>query len=375
MEPRRFFDPPLQVVIPPRPRNAGVLGPRLLEILDSGNYKFGHRWTVELTERVAALLGLGPDRELLPTVSGTAALRLAAVTLRASYPVKGRPATAVLPSFTFAATGEFLRQLGYELLFCDVDPRTWTMDPEELALILRNYPVDLVVCVDALGNPADYTALAALCRDAGVSLLADSASALGARHRAVPVGTQADAHAFSMSMAKVVSAAGAGGFAVLPAGSRQRLEHDENWIRSSLMTETNAVVALDQLDDLTGLLARRAAVAEVYAAATRSVPGLSLQGVRPGDTSSWVHTVVRVQSPHDRDMVATRLAQFGIETKPYYAPPLHTFLPHRDSNAALPETEALGREVLALPVSSEMSVHDAELVAEALGVVTRVEGW
>jgi len=370
MASRRFFDPPLRVVIPPRPNNSAVLGRRLLEILDSGNYKSGYRWTAELTERVAVLLGLGPDRELLPTVSGTAALRLAAVTLRGTYPAKGRPANAVLPSFTFPATGEFLRQLGYDLLFCDVDAQTWNINPEELAPILQKHPVDLVVCVDALGNPANYTALARLCRDAGVPLLADSASALGSRHQSLPVGTQADAHAFSMSMAKVVSAAGAGGFVVLPAGSRRRLERDENWIRSSLMTETNAVVALDQLGDLAGLLARRAAVAEVYQHATQSVPGLSLQGVLPGDTHSWVHAVLRCRPPHDRDKIAAGLARFGIETKPYYAPPLHTFLPHRDSPRALPQTEALGREVLALPVSSEMSRHDGELVAEALSLVT-----
>jgi dTDP-4-amino-4,6-dideoxygalactose transaminase len=369
----RFFEPPLRVVIPPRPRYPGLLGKRLLEILDSGNYKFGNRWTSELAERVAALLGIGPDRELIMTVSGTAALRLAAVALRGTFPQKGRPATAVLPSFTFPATGEFLRQLGYKLIFCDVDAATWGMSPEALAQILYEHPVDLVVCVDALGNPADYTALARLCRDAGVPLLADSASALGARHLSSPIGTQADAHAFSMSMAKVVSAAGAGGFAVLPAGSRQPLERDENWIRSSLMTETNAVVALDQLDELDGMLARRAAVAKIYQEAAQSTPGLAIQAVLPDDTHSWVHAVLRCRSPLDRDEIAAELSRFGIETKPYYAPPLHTFLRHRSKAGSLPETQALAREVLALPVSSEMTRRDGELVTEALNMV--IDDW
>lgn len=366
---RRFFEPPLRVVVPPRPRQPALLGQRLLEILDSGNYKFGNRWTSELAERIAARLGIGPDRELIMTVSGTAALRLAAIALRGTYPRQGRPGTAVLPSFTFPATGEFLRQLGYELTFCDVDAATWDMSPEALARILSENPVDLVVCVDALGNPAAYTALSRLCRDAGVPLLADSASALGACHQSSPVGTQADAHAFSMSMAKVVSAAGAGGFAVLPAGSRQLLERDENWIRSSLMTETNAVVALDQLDGLDSMLARRAAVAGIYAEAARSTSGLVSQAVLPGDTHSWVHAVLRCGPPLDRDEIAAGLARFGIETKPYYAPPLHTFLRHGGEAESLPQTQALAREVVALPVSSEMTRRDGELVAEALNIV------
>ena len=44
----------------------------------------------------------------------------------------------MLPSFTFAATGEMLAQLGYTLRFCDVRPDTWTMDPDSLAAALAD---------------------------------------------------------------------------------------------------------------------------------------------------------------------------------------------------------------------------------------------
>jgi dTDP-4-amino-4,6-dideoxygalactose transaminase len=365
----RFFEPPLRVVIPPRPRNPALLSKRILEILNSGDYKFGNRWTSELSERLTDLLDLGPEHELILTVSGTSALRLAAVTLHRNGAHMGNQLTAVLPSFTFPATGEFLRQLGYELIFCDVDDATWDMSPEALKLILQTYSVDLVVCVDALGNPADYSALTRLCRDAGVPLLADSAAALGACHKGKPIATQANAHAFSMSMAKVISAAGAGGFTVLPTGSRKMLERDENWIRSSLMTETNAVVALDQLDFLHDVLARRAAVSHVYQQVALSMSGFATQAVLPGNTHSWVHSVIRCTSPPGRDEIASRLARLGIETKPYYAPPLHTFLRNRAEVETLPVTLSLAREVLALPVSSEMTRQDGERVAEALRMV------
>ncbi len=62
---------------------------------------------------------------------------------------------------------------------------------------------------------ATTTALRAAC--AGVPLVADSAAALGALAQGLPVGTQADAHAYSMSFAKTVSAGGSGGAVVLPA--------------------------------------------------------------------------------------------------------------------------------------------------------------
>ncbi|MFE0515821.1 DegT/DnrJ/EryC1/StrS family aminotransferase, partial [Streptomyces sp. NPDC058964] len=228
---------------------------RLLEVLESGLVKCGHRWTTLLEQELRSLSKVDESHEVVLTVSGTAALRLAALALSPGRGRSYRRRTAVLPSFTFAATGEFLRQLDYDLVFCDVDPHTWTLDPQRLAEVLRTRRVDLVVSVDALGHPADYPALTKLCGDAGVPLLADSAPALGAYTEGMPVGRQADAHAFSLSMAKVVSAAGAGGFAILPTGSRERLEQGANWIRSSLMTEPNAVVALDQFPHIDAMLA------------------------------------------------------------------------------------------------------------------------
>jgi dTDP-4-amino-4,6-dideoxygalactose transaminase len=161
----------------------------------------------------------------------------------------------------------------------------------------------LVVSVDALGHPADYPVLTRLCGDAGIPLLADSAPALGAYTGGVPVGTQADAHTFSLSMAKVVSAAGAGGFAVLPAGSRDRLEQGANWIRSSLMTEPNAVVALDQLPHIDAMLARRAAVAAVYDDFAHTLPGVIPQ---------YVRTDERGRRRTRRDWTARRAGHGGV---------------------------------------------------------------
>jgi dTDP-4-amino-4,6-dideoxygalactose transaminase len=168
-------------------------------------------------------------------------------------------------------------------------------------------------------------------------------------------------------MAKVVSAAGAGGFAVLPAGSRDRLGQGANWIRSSLMTEPNAVVALDQLPHIDAMLARRSAVAAVYDDFAHTTPGVIAQHVRTGDRHSRVHWVMRCPSPYARDEIAERTHRLGIETKPYYAPPLHRLLGETVTPATpLPVTETLAREVLALPMSSEMSVSDAERVVAGL---------
>ncbi len=65
----------------------------------------------------------------------------------------------------------------------------------------------------------------------------------------------------------------------------------------------------------------------------------------------------------DRDRLAKKLDALGIGTKPYYAPVLHR-LPWSAvaEGTDLPVTDVLHDEALALPMSSELSVGEAERV-------------
>ncbi|WFE37241.1 aminotransferase class I/II-fold pyridoxal phosphate-dependent enzyme [Micromonospora sp. WMMD998] len=352
-----LFRPPLPVVVPPPPANPELVAARQQEALASGEVKHGNRWTRELTERLGKELELDDDHRVLVTASGTAALRI----MVAATVGPARPGdVAVLPSYTFPATAEILVQLGYALRFADVDAATWTLDPAAVATAIGRGGVRVVLGVDTFGNPCDYPALRAVCDAAGVALLADSAAALGSLHQGRPVAQQALAHSYSMSFAKVVSAGGAGGALVLPADAAEAvLAAPAGWTRSELMNELHAVVAVDQLAELDTLVRRRAEVAEVYADAARHLP-VEFQQVRPGDRHCWVHWVALVAG---RDRVAAELAALGVQTKPYFA------AIHRGplgGGEPLPVTDRLDAEALALPMSSELTVEQAERVVAAL---------
>ena len=351
--------PAIPVVVPPRPEHPERLAERIQQCLWTGSLKDGP-WTSALTGELRTRLELPETLTVLPTSSGTAALRLATVAVAGP----ARPGdVAVLPSFTFPATGEQLAMLGYRLRFCDVRPDTWTLDPARLDEALAGGDVRVVVVVDALGAPADYDAVTEVCRRHGVPVVADSAPSLGGRSRGRPVGSQADAHAFSMSFAKVVSAAGGGGAVVLPTAAVERLRDTVDWTRSTVLGEVHAAAALDQVEQLDRLVARRRAVARVYAELERAHSTVVPQRVAHGDEHAWVHWVARFPGV-DRDRLAKELDARGIGTKPYYAPVLHR-LPWGDAAEcppALPVTDLLHEQALALPMSSELSVGEAERV-------------
>jgi dTDP-4-amino-4,6-dideoxygalactose transaminase len=354
----QMFAPLLPVVVPPRPAQPDVVADQQQDCLWRGMTKSGNRYSTALVHGLAERLEVDPDRVLV-TTSGTDALRLALVaTAGPAQPGE----LAVVPSFTFPATAEAAAQLGYGVRFVEVDPETWTIDVRDLErLMTETGAVRVVVAVDTFGNPVDYEGVRAACQRNEVPLVADSAAALGARTAGgVPVGRQADAHAFSMSFAKGLTSGGAGGAVVIPAGSE--LDH---WTRSHLMNELHAVAALDQLAVFDDLLARRAAVARMYADAVAPFPWVMPQLVRQGDEHAYVHWVARVPGGL-REWLMAALGELGIGTRVYFQA-LHRV--GWRSDRLLPATNRLHGEVVALPMSSELTIDDAERVAMGLHYV------
>ena len=164
-----------------------------------------------------------------------------------------------------------------------------------------------------------------------------------------------------MSFAKTVSAGGSGGAVVLP--SAVSTDSPENWLRSSLITEMSAIVGLDSLEALEDLVARRARVAEVYT--TELTEWLVPQRVRDGDRHSWVHWTATVDPAVGRDRLVAALRDEGVMTLPYY---------EQIAGAARPPRSSwLHEQALALPMSSELSMDQAERVAA--GVRRAVRRW
>jgi dTDP-4-amino-4,6-dideoxygalactose transaminase len=332
-----------------------VVAERQQRALWDGDVKYGNRWTRELEAAMARVLHLDSDRRVVVTTSGTDALRVALAAVTPTAP----GSCALLPSFTYPATAEALVQLGYALRFVDVDVDTWTLDPAAVDRALTRAPADVVVAVDTMGNPARYDDLLQVCAVHDVPLVADSAAALGSRYQGEPVGTQAHAHAFSMSFAKAVSAGGAGGAAVVPADADLPIR--SGWPRNA-MSELHAIAGVDQLEILPALQRHRDAVRDVYESLVLRHEVLSSQAVAAGDRHVWGFWVMRVAAEL-RPGLQVALASAGIETKVYY-PALH-LTGWNGGHDALDETERLDAEALALPMSSELTVSVAERIADA----------
>jgi perosamine synthetase len=136
--------------------------------------------------------------------SGTAALHSA-------YMAVGvKPGDEVLvPAYTWFASATPILQCGGIPIFCDIDPNTLTLDPDDAAQRITDRTRAICV-VHVWGNPAALDRLRQLADQHGLALVEDASHAPGASYQGRPVGSWGHIGAFSLQGVKAVSGGEAG---------------------------------------------------------------------------------------------------------------------------------------------------------------------
>jgi perosamine synthetase len=137
----------------------------------------------------------------------------------------------VLPALTFWVVPELARVAGLKVVFADVDPTTFTMDPQSFERAITP-ATRAVVPTHLYGLSCDMDAIMAIASRHGLKVIEDCAHALGATFDGRPVGLFGDAGFFSFQTLKPLNCYG-GGLAlmkdVLLAGRVRELAEREPW--------------------------------------------------------------------------------------------------------------------------------------------------
>lgn len=159
------------------------------------------RLVEKFESRFAALTGA---RYALLMNSGTAALHSA-------YMAVGiKPGDEVLvPTYTWFASAAPILQCGGTPVFCDIDPRTLTLDPDHAARRITSRTRAICV-VHVWGNPAALDRFRQLANERNVALIEDASHAHGATYQGRPVGSWGNIGCFSLQGGKAVSGGEAG---------------------------------------------------------------------------------------------------------------------------------------------------------------------
>src|SRR5207244_12140250 len=118
-------------------------------------------------------------------------------------------AEIVLPALTFWVVPELARAAGLKVVFADVDPSTFTMDPSALERAITP-ATRAVVPTHLYGLPCDMDAILDIANRHGLRVIEDCAHTLGATYDGRPVGVLGDAAIFSFQTLKPLNLYGGG---------------------------------------------------------------------------------------------------------------------------------------------------------------------
>jgi len=347
----------------------------IARVLDHGQYIMGPE-VAELERRLAAFCGA---RHAIGCASGTDALLIALMAMGV-----GRGDAVICPAFTFTATPEVIALLGATAVFCDVDARSFNLDPAAVPAAAetareRGLTPKAVMPVDLFGQPADYRALLPVAEALGLQVLADAAQSFGAEAHGRKVGQIGHAAATSFFPAKPLGCYGDGGAVftdddALAEVMRSIRLHGRGGDKYDIVRvgvngridTLQAAILIEKLAIFEDEIARRQEVARRYEAGLSNV--VAVPRIPPGVTSVWAQYTIVVPDGR-RDALAARLKAQGIATGVYYPRPLHeqpAYADHPLSKAGAPVSERLSREVLSLPMHPYLAPEQQDRVIAAI---------
>ena len=298
----------------------------------------------------------------------------------------------LVPSLTFAATGNSAIYCGGRPIFADISPETLCISPEsaEKAIASANGKVRVIAPVSFAGYPVDIEAFRQLSEKYGVVLIEDGAHALGASRKNGMVGSEADMTAFSFHPVKHITTA-EGGMVVTDSdeySTRLRMFRNHGIARAPMkidreyagpwdcdminlgynyrLPDVCCALGVSQMKRLDSFVARRREIASLYRKLFEDEPGVILPPECPGH--SYHLFVIQVESDIRR-VVFEFLRKSGIGVQLHYVP-LHLHSYYRRNfgtkEGDCPVTEAYAARAMSLPIYAGLSDDGVFFTADKL---------
>lgn len=284
--------------------------------------------------------------------------------------------------FTYIAPAESVHHVGAKIVFADIDPRTFNINPDEIAKKITPR-TKAIIPVHLFGQAAPMKEILALTKPRGIHVIEDCAQAIGATYEGQPVGSFGAMGCFSFYPTKNLGADGDGGMVVTHDeaiakklkmlrvhGIERRYFHDLHGYNSRL-DELQAAILRVKLPHLKRWNARRAEIAHYY---TQALARLPLEFPVTAKGNNHVFHVYALLTER-RDALQKFLADRGVPTIIYYPQPLHLQKIYEKFGFEVgdyPVAEKISKLILPMPMYPELTKeHLDHVVASILGFFTQ----
>ncbi|OGC04151.1 erythromycin biosynthesis sensory transduction protein eryC1 [candidate division WOR-1 bacterium RIFOXYA12_FULL_43_27] len=337
-------------------------------VLKRGWYILGEELAVfekEFAEYCESLYAIGVG-------SGTEALHLSLVAagINPGDEVITVPNTAVPTVSAISFAGAVPR-------FVDIDPNTYTMDPQKLESAITS-KTKAIIPVHLYGQCTDMDPILDIAKRHGLIVIEDACQAHGALYKGKKAGSIGEMGCFSFYPSKNLGALGDGGMVVtsnLELAEKVKLLRNYGQIKryhhkikgyNSRLDEIQAAILRVKLKYLDAWNELRRNKAGLYDFLIKDMDGI----ITPTEAIYAKHVyhlfVVRYVQ---RDKLQTFLTEKGVETLIHYPIPVHLQESYQGlgyTKGSFPVAEDYANKILSLPIYPELSDRDMVCVVEEI---------
>ena len=305
----------------------------------------------------------------------------------------GAGVEVITTPITFAASANCVLYQGGKVVFADIDPQTYNIDPAEIQKKITE-KTKAIIPVDFTGQPVNLDKIHELARKYNLIVIEDAAHALGAKYRGKKVGSLSDMTMFSFHPVKHVTS-GEGGMITTNNKeyyekllqfrshgiTREQGKLKENhgpWYYEMQflgynyrMTDIQAALGFSQMDKLDIFVGKRKEIVSKYNQAFQGMKQIITPFQDITGESSWHLYIIRLRLEElvvGRKEIFEDLQKKNIGVNVHYIP-VH-MLPYYQElgyvKGSLPHAEKLYEEIISLPLFPAMSEQDIDDVISSV---------
>ena len=283
--------------------------------------------------------------------------------------------------FTFASTTHAIVRCGCTPVFCDIDPKTYTLDPEKLEALITEKTV-AILPVHVYGNLCDVDRIGEIAGRHGLPVIYDAAHSFGVFRNGVSSACFGDAAMFSFHATKVFNTVEGGAVCCRSAEIQRRLcdlknfgIHDEETVAyvggNAKMNEFCAAMGLCNLRHLQEEIEKRRLVAQRYDERLGGIPGLQLNAHSAEIQPNFAYYPVVFDGFRlNRDEVFARLAENGIIPRKYFYPLTSAFACYAGKAGfdptKTPVAAHVAERVLTLPMYADLPIETVDRICDLI---------
>lgn len=286
----------------------------------------------------------------------------------------------IVPANTFIATAFAVTHLGANVVFADVNPKTYLLDIKEIKKVITPN-TKVIIPVHLYGNVCDMDKIMEFSKINNIRVLEDCAQATGAEFDGVKAGAFGDIGIFSFYPTKNLGGCGQGGMLVtddIDIASKVRSygnvgRREGSWFiydnlgYNSRLDTINAIFLNTYLNHLEDWNNKRIKYATLY---NSSLDNKFV--IKPKKANVLIDHVyhlyeIKLKDKKTRDALKTYLEKNNIGCGLHYPIPCHKQPIYRTYNdIVLPVVEELADTLLSLPMHPNLSEEEVKFVCEKI---------